>query len=84
MECFVHDPRADPQAVVDAFCFHLTPWEQLPRAEALLLAVPHQEYREMGLDGVADKLLPRGTLFDLKSVFPRQDVFQRGLSCWRL
>jgi UDP-N-acetyl-D-galactosamine dehydrogenase len=84
VECFVHDPRADPQAVVDAFCFHLTPWEQLPRAEALLLAVPHQEYREMGLDGVADKLLPRGTLFDLKSVFPRQDVFQRGLFCWRL
>ena len=84
VECFVHDPRADPQAVVDALCFHLTPWERLPRAEALLLAVPHQEYRDMGLDGVAEKLLPRGTLFDLKSVFPRRDVCDRGLFCWRL
>lgn len=84
VECFVHDPRADAKAVANAFSFRLTPWEGLPKAEALLLAVPHQEYRELGLDGVAGKLLPRGTLFDLKSVFPRQDVLDRGFSCWRL
>ena len=52
LECFVHDPKAVPQAAADVYGIHLTSWEELTQAEALLLAVPHQAYREMGLDGL--------------------------------
>jgi UDP-N-acetyl-D-galactosamine dehydrogenase len=80
----IHDPMADPEDVAAEFGRRLTSWEDLPRADALIAAVAHQEYKALGLAGVKDKLAPRGCLVDVKSLFDRRAAEAAGYAVWRL
>jgi UDP-N-acetyl-D-galactosamine dehydrogenase len=69
-----HDPRVDAAAVAEEF--HLSPLPDLTGAteyDAVVLAVPHAEFREMGAPGLRRLLRDGGLLFDLKSAFDRGD-----------
>ena len=62
----------------------LTAWDKLPPADAVVLAVAHQDYVKMPLDQLVSKVKPRGCVIDVKSVLDRGALQAKGLYFWRL
>ena len=50
VDVLVHDPRVDEHEAMEEYGLQLTSWERLPRADALVLAVAHKEFKAMPTD----------------------------------
>jgi UDP-N-acetyl-D-galactosamine dehydrogenase len=83
-QVFVHDPVADPVEALQEYGLELTPWEALPRAEAIVSAVAHTALGERSLDELAEKLVPSGVYVDVKSMADAAALRARGVEVWRL
>ena len=83
-EVFVHDPLADPAEAVHEYGLTLTPWDDLPQAAALVVAVAHQEYQSCQTSDLVAKLAPGGVVSDVKSIFPAEAFPNAGVPTWRL
>ena len=70
----VHDPWADPAETRHEYGIDLTPELKAGHYDAIVLAVAHQQYRDMG--GAMIKALgkPDSVIFDVKYVLPKHDV----------
>jgi UDP-N-acetyl-D-galactosamine dehydrogenase len=80
----VHDPVADPQEAVHEYGVTLTGWDDLPRADAIVAAVAHNELRARPLDDVCAKVVPNGLYVDVKSQANAAALLERGITVWRL
>ncbi|MFN0252112.1 MAG: nucleotide sugar dehydrogenase [Kofleriaceae bacterium] len=80
----LHDPIAESAACLHEYGIGLTDWEALPKASALVAAVPHKEYLEGGVGRIAEKLLPGAIFADVKSVYEPAAVAGVGARLWRL
>ncbi len=80
----VHDPLAESAECEHEYGVKLTAWDDLPTAQALVAAVSHAEYAQMGLPRLASKLVAGGVFTDVKSAHDPQAVAALGLSGWRL
>jgi UDP-N-acetyl-D-galactosamine dehydrogenase len=80
----VHDPVAEPAEAMHEYGVELTPWEQLPKASAIVAAVAHNEYRRQSLDAVMAKLNPGGVYVDVKCQADAEALRSRGARVWRL
>lgn len=65
-----HDPMADAAEARHEFGIDLVDDPFTGRYDAVILAVPHREYLDMGLERVAALVEPDGLLVDLKNIFP--------------
>jgi UDP-N-acetyl-D-galactosamine dehydrogenase len=85
-ECqiLVHDPMADPKEAKAYYNVELKPWEELTDLGALILAVPHDWYRNKPLNSFTSKLNAMGGLIDVKSMLDPDQVKQAGIPFWRL
>jgi len=83
-DLWVHDPLASDEEAHTEYGIELTPWEQLPRAHAVILAVPHASYLERGVDLVLPLLTSNAVVMDVKAVLDRQQATQSGVNLWRL
>ena len=84
IEIFVHDPMADSKDAEHEYGLTLVDFEKLPKCDALILAVGHKQYRDLGLDGLSKKTAEKAVFVDVKSIFSREDVEKVGLKSWRL
>ena len=80
----VHDPIAESSECEHEYGVKLTPWEQLPRAAAIVAAVAHKQYAEMGLKKIAEKAVAKAVFADVKSAYEPTDLAALGLHGWRL
>jgi UDP-N-acetyl-D-galactosamine dehydrogenase len=80
----VHDPVADAAEARHEYGVELTPWEELPRASAIVGAVAHRELLHRSPDELAAKLLPGGVYVDVKSQADVAALRARGVQVWRL
>ncbi len=83
-EVVVHDPMADADEVRRELGLELCEWDALPPANALILAVPHQFYREQTLPQFIAKMTHSSVLMDVKSVIDRDAAAEAGITLWRL
>jgi UDP-N-acetyl-D-galactosamine dehydrogenase len=60
------------------------PWDQLPRASAVVAAVAHRDFKARTLDDVVAKLTPNGLYVDVKSQADSVALRARGVQVWRL
>ncbi len=69
----VHDPRADPQEVLEEFGIRIC--SELPGGpfDAAVLAVKHDEIVQHGVEELRRLLVGGGLLYDIKEVLPLQD-----------
>ena len=81
---YVHDPRVNAEEASAEYGLHISSWDSLPAADALVLAVAHDEFRQMGLDQLLTKAVTGGTVVDVKSVLDKQQIEKRGYRLWRL
>jgi UDP-N-acetyl-D-galactosamine dehydrogenase len=80
----VHDPIASSSECEHEYGITLTPWDELPTAQALVVAVAHREYVDMGLQRLAARLVSHGVLADVKALFEPAQVQSLGFTPWRL
>ena len=84
VQVHVHDPHADPQDAQHEYGVTLTPWDELPPSQAVIVAVGHRYYRELGPERLLDKLDRPGCLMDVKSMFDPSAFAVEGVTLWRL
>ena len=83
-EVFLHDPVADPDEAKHEYGVTLMSWEELPQADAIVLAVAHNEYTQMDHKKLLAKAIPGGSFIDVKSKFDRAALEADGFRVWRL
>jgi UDP-N-acetyl-D-galactosamine dehydrogenase len=80
----VHDPVAESGEAEHEYGVRLVPWDQLPKASAIVAAVAHKEFAERSVDQMLDKLSDNGVYVDVKCTADAQALKARGISVWRL
>jgi len=84
VEVFVHDPDADADEAMHEYGVSLVDWDDLPRAEAIVAAVAHRSYQQLGVDDFTRKLVKGGCFIDVKAGFDAVSLGAHGLRVWRL
>jgi UDP-N-acetyl-D-galactosamine dehydrogenase len=84
VEVFVHDPEGDPEEALHEYGVVLRRWEDLPRADAIVAAVAHKQYRQLGLEEIGRKVVKNGCFIDVKAGFDATALQGAGLTVWRL
>jgi len=74
MNVDVHDPWADPEEARQEYGLELTQKPRLGSYDAIVLAVAHRQYREMGAGAIRAWLNAGGVVYDVKHVLPRDAV----------
>lgn len=82
----LHDPVANPEEVLREFDLELSPWEELPVADAMVLAVAHSQFINKNINCLVTKLVRGGCFIDVKGVFPpnAEALVSAEAKCWRL
>lgn len=80
----VADPQANPDAAFYEYGVNLVPYKELEKADAVILAVPHNEYKLEGWEGIEKLLVENANVVvDIKSVLPRSEKPEI-IDLWRL
>ncbi|MBQ6088678.1 MAG: nucleotide sugar dehydrogenase [Firmicutes bacterium] len=85
----VCDPWADPAVAKKEYGITLTPFEELPKADCVIVAVGHNDYRSMSMLRLKELFKPELTdeekvLVDVKSLYRMDELKASGLRFWRL
>ncbi|MDT3671434.1 MAG: nucleotide sugar dehydrogenase [Aromatoleum sp.] len=80
----VHDPIAEGSEAEHEYGVSLTPWNDLPKASAIVAAVNHKEYAQLSVTALSNKLLRAGVVIDVKGALPSEELQQAGIPAWRL
>ena len=80
----VTDPQADADEAMHEYGVRLLQWDDLPRADAMVVAVAHQEYADFGTAKLSEKLVNGGAFIDVKAVFDATALRSKGYRVWRL
>ena len=84
MDVHVHDPVPDSEEARHEYGLELEPWEALPRADAVVVAVAHRQFMAKPLADYYAKVVEGGCFIDVKSRFDMPALRQAGLTVWRL
>jgi UDP-N-acetyl-D-galactosamine dehydrogenase len=84
IQVFMHDPLADPAEVMHEYGATISLWDDLPQADAIVMAVAHDEYTKMNVGQLLTKVVNNGCFIDVKSKFCRKQLEEKGLGVWRL
>ncbi len=80
----VHDPVAESAEAEHEYGVRLEAWDDLPRADAIVAAVAHQPFGQIGMDQWRARLAPGGVFTDVKCFFDAQTLRDGGYRVWRL
>jgi UDP-N-acetyl-D-galactosamine dehydrogenase len=83
-EVFVHDPEADPDETLHEYGIRLRTWEELPAADALILAVAHRGFLELTAAAYLEKIVRQGCLVQVKPALDPAAFRREGVRVWRL
>ena len=81
---YVHDPIADPDEAMHEYGITLTPWDQLPQANAMVAAVAHRQFKTLSNTDIASKIVAGGVFVDVKGSFDQVGLRAKKLTMWRL
>jgi len=84
VEVHVTDPQATSEEAMHEYGVPLTPWEQLPRADAVVAAVAHREFMGLSMEDIGKKLVKGGAFIDVKACFDAAAIQGAGYRLWRL
>jgi UDP-N-acetyl-D-glucosamine/UDP-N-acetyl-D-galactosamine dehydrogenase len=84
VEAHVHDPLASAEDALHEYGVKLRSWDELPAADALILAVSHKRFLETPVQQYLKKIVRGGCVIDVKSVLDAPALRREGLRVWRL
>ena len=85
----VTDHWADPEVARQEYGIELTAWEDVPKADCLIVAVGHNEYRSMSVMQLKEHFKEElsdeeKVLIDVKSLYRMDELIASGMRFWRL
>ncbi len=80
----VHDPLGEPAEAMHEYDVKLKAWKDLPKADAIVVAVSHKEYVDLPIAKFSKVLKAKGVFTDVKSAFDVKAVKAAGYTLWRL
>ncbi len=85
----VTDPLADPQTLLREYGVKLVPFKNVPKADCIIIAVAHDEYRKMSVSQIktmfkSDTPDNQKVLLDIKSIFCMDELVASGMKFWKL
>ncbi|QOY94661.1 nucleotide sugar dehydrogenase [Massilia sp. UMI-21] len=83
-EVHVFDPQAEAEEAQHEYGITLQSWDSLPKADAVVVAVPHKEVLALSLADFQSKLNENGCFIDVKSQFDPKALQEAGYCVWRL
>lgn len=88
IEPIVVDPEADPIEAKNQYGIELVDIKDVKDADCLVLAVAHQVFKEMNWNELeplfADVEMNEKVIIDVKSMFDKTEIEEKGYSYWRL
>lgn len=84
VEVFVHDPVASADDAKNTYSLNLLEWDELPEADAMVVAVAHQQFLDKPVSDLLTRLVPNGCFIDVKCRFDATALQAEGLTVWRL
>ena len=84
VDVHVHDPVPDAEEARHEYGLELEPWDALPRANAVVVAVAHRQFITRPLADYLAKVVEGGCFIDVKSLFDVTALQRAGLAVWRL
>ncbi|MGI4718196.1 MAG: nucleotide sugar dehydrogenase [Janthinobacterium lividum] len=84
VDVHVFDPVADGEEAQHEYGIRLESWDTLPKADAVIVAVPHKEVLALSLPDFQSKLNEGGCFIDVKSQFDPKALQEAGHCVWRL
>jgi UDP-N-acetyl-D-galactosamine dehydrogenase len=84
IEIHVHDPVADAAEAYQEYGLELKSWDELPQADAIIVAVSHKQFIDTPMSAFQAKLTENGCFIDVKSQFDPQTLRNAGFKVWRL
>ena len=84
VDVFVTDPQAEADEAMHEYGVRLVPWDELPRADAIVAAVAHREFMALGVEELSRKLVKGGAFVDVKAAFDVATLAGAGYRVWRL
>ena len=85
----VSDSWADSDVAKSDYDVELTPWNSIPKADCIIVAVGHSEYRSMSMMQLKqlfreDLMDEEKVLIDVKSLYRIDELKASGMKFWRL
>lgn len=84
VEIHVCDPVTNAKEATHEYAIELESWENLPCAEAMIVAVSHHEFISKTVLDLQSKIIDNGCFIDVKSQFNQSELLESGLNVWRL
>lgn len=88
LQPIVIDPWANERDAKHEYNIELKPMKEAKEADCVILAVAHNEFKQLGLDKLSGmfKDIPQNekVLIDVKSLYSVKELNESGLSYWRL
>ena len=86
---FVSDSWADVEVAKNEYEIDLIPFDQIPKADCMIVAVGHKEYRSMSMMQIKELFKPElsdseKVLIDVKSLYRMDKLKASGMRFWRL
>ena len=80
---FIHDPLIGKKTFSEIGISN-TKWDDLPKSDVMILAVPHDKIIKLGFKKLSDKLKRNGVFIDIKSAISIKKFLGKQLKIWRL
>ena len=80
----VCDPLADAAEALHEYGVTLVPFEKLSTAEAVVVAVAHDEYRRLTVKQLHNMMNGAPLVADIKGIFKREQLNNQNIRYWRL
>ncbi len=84
VDVIVADPQAESDEAEHEYGVPLVPWEDMPRADAIVAAVAHREFESLTVEDIGRKLVKGGAFIDVKAAFDADKLQAAGFRVWRL
>lgn len=80
----VHDALADEEEAIREYGIRLVKMDELQPANAVIAAVSHRAYREMGVEQLKSLMGKNPVLIDVKAMYDPQAIRAADIRLWRL
>lgn len=84
IDVFVHDPEANAAEAMREYGVTLLEWADLPRADAIVVAVAHRSFLKYEVEDFSRKLIKGACFIDVKAAFDEALLRAAGFGVWRL
>ena len=83
-DVLVHDPEADADEVKAEYGLDVSDWQSWEDLTALVVAVPHGEYKTVQVEQLIEKLNDTKLLVDIKGMLDQKACEKLNVNLWRL